>query len=218
MKKLFTAILTVVALAIATPSHAQFGFGLRGGLNITNLTFSENDLKSSNKAGFFIGPTVKFTAPIIGLGFDAAVLYDQRSSKISDVSVKEQNIVLPINLRYQLGLGNLAALVLKAGPQFAWNVGDKKYSMGNIVTGITQDFKLKNSNVSLNLGVGAFLLNHLEAGLTYNIALGKTGEISYLDAAGTLVNSAANSALQAAGLKEQKTKTNAWQIYVAYYF
>ena len=65
----------------------------------------------------------------------------------------------------------------------------------------TSNYQLKKTNFSVNLGAGVTLMNHLEIGANYNIALGKTGDFS--------LNNARN---------EYDTKNNAWQIYAAYYF
>ncbi|MBR0259019.1 MAG: outer membrane beta-barrel protein, partial [Prevotella sp.] len=80
MKKVLTLI--VMAVAMAMPSQAQTQFGLKGGLNLTKMTVNNSNVEDmfKNKAGFFIGPTVKFTLPIVGLGIDAAALYDQREA------------------------------------------------------------------------------------------------------------------------------------------
>ena len=100
MKKVLTLI--VMAVAIAMPSNAQAQFGLKGGLNLTNISdfsFSaagvDNAIKS--KAGFFVGPTVKFTLPVVGLGIDASALYDQREGKVESdggesMTLKSQSI------------------------------------------------------------------------------------------------------------------------------
>lgn len=209
MKKIFTLMVVAVMMS-ALPAKAQFGYGLRGGLNLTSMSFSSSDLNSSNRAGFFVGPTVKFTVPIIGVGVDVSALYDQRSSVLSNETVTEKNIFVPINVRYQYGLGSLASVFVKAGPQFGWNVGSKTFKFNSEAL---SDFTLKNSNMSLNIGVGATVFKHLELGLTYNIVLGKTGEVSYFDA----VKAVGGEALSAA-YKKENTRTNAWQLNLAYYF
>ena len=69
---------------------------------------------------------------------------------------------------------------------------------------------LKSSNLSANVGLGAFLINHLQVSINYNFALGKTGEIqSAVDAVSGITNAATG---------KTKVKNNAWQIAVAYYF
>ena len=111
MKKIFTLAVLVAATCFALPAQAQFKFGLKGGLNITDMSFSSDVVDASNRTGFFIGPTVKFTLPIVGLGIDASALYDQREAKVkgADKKLKQQAINIPINLRYDIGLGSLAA-------------------------------------------------------------------------------------------------------------
>jgi len=196
MKKVFTIISLVALFFVATPSQAQTRFGLKGGFNVTNMSLSSDVLNSSNRAGFFIGPSVKFTLPIVGLGVDAAALYDQREAKLNGTAIDQKSINIPINARYTFGLGDTAGLYLAAGPQFGINVGDEDFKVTD-----TSNYQLKKTNFSINLGAGLTLMNHLEIGANYNIALGKTGDFS--------LNNAKN---------EYDTKNNAWQIYAAYYF
>ncbi len=196
MKKVFTIISLVALFFVATPSQAQTRFGLKGGFNVTNMSLSSDVLNSSNRAGFFIGPSVKFTLPIVGLGVDAAALYDQREAKLADATISQKSINIPINARYTFGLGDTAGLYLAAGPQFGINVGDEDFKVTD-----TSNYQLKKTNFSINLGAGLTLMNHLEIGANYNIALGKTGDFS--------LNNAKN---------EYDSKNNAWQISAAYYF
>ena len=58
MKKIFT-IIAVACLAVATPSQAQVKFGVKGGVNVTNMSLDSDMLDKSNNAGFFSGPTLK---------------------------------------------------------------------------------------------------------------------------------------------------------------
>ena len=65
----------------------------------------------------FIGPTVKFTLPIVGLGVDVSALYDFRQAKVTDPTsqektVKQQQIAIPVNFRYSVGLGSMASAFL----------------------------------------------------------------------------------------------------------
>ena len=196
MKKILTTIVAVAALSFAAPAQAQTSFGLKAGLNVTNMSLSSDVLEESNQAGFFVGPTVKFSLPIVGLGVDAAVLYDQRDAKLNDEKIYQKSINIPINARYTFGLSDLAGVYVAAGPQFGINVGDKDFNLTS-----TDSYSLKSTNFSINVGAGVLLMNHLEIGATYNIAVGKTGEVSL------------GSAVDAI-----KTNNNAWQVSAAYYF
>lgn len=203
MKKLFTLIVLVAATCFAMPASAQLKFGVKGGLNITDMSLSSDVFETSNRTGFFIGPTVKFTLPIVGLGIDASALYDQRESELTNADnevtkIKQQAINIPINMRYDIGLGSLAAVYLAAGPQFGFNVGDKNQTLFDDVA----DWKLNSSNFSVNVGAGVMLLSHLQVGANYNIVCGKTGKITYLDGVESVF----------------RGRSNSWQISMAYYF
>lgn len=207
MKKILTTMVAVAALFVAAPAQAQTSFGLKGGLNVTNMTLSSDVLDVSNRAGFFVGPTVKFTLPIVGLGVDAAVLYDQREAKLADTKITQRSVNIPINARYSIGLGDMAGVYLAAGPQFGFNVGDTDFSLAGLTSSSTYDnYTLKKSNFSINVGGGVQLMNHLEIGVTYNIALGKTGEVDFLGTTGDAIGSLF------------ETNNNAWQVSAAYYF
>ena len=118
------------------------------------------------------------------------------------ISYESEDVIL--DLRYNIGLGDLASVYLAAGPQFGFNVGSKNIGIVDEVS--KSNFKFKDSNLSVNLGAGVNLISHLEIGFCYNIACGKTGEFEVLksvtDAVGNVV----------------KAKNNSWQISAAYYF
>ena len=204
MKKFFTLVVLLATMTVA--AQAQVKFGVKGGLNLTNMKFDNSIVDKSNQTGFFIGPTLNFTLPVVGLGIDASALYDQRSAKIegSDDKLKQQSIQIPINLRYGFGLGNTASFYIFAGPQFGFNIGDKTTNLLNNAL----EWRLKDSNLSANLGVGLMLLNHLQVSANYNVALGTTGETNVVDAT---LSTAGN-------ILTGKTKANAWQLSVAYFF
>lgn len=211
MKKIFALALVALGMMTANPAQAQIKFGLKGGLNITDMSMDSKVLDASNRTGFFIGPSVKFTLPVVGLGIDASALYDQREAKLkgevdgSDLNtkVKQQAINIPVNLRYTFGLGDIAGVYLAAGPQFGFNVGDKNFDMLKAT-----NYKLKSTNFSVNVGAGVTLINHLEIGFNYNIACGKTGEVTGKSVATETIKN----------LLDSEGKSNAWQISAAYYF
>lgn len=215
MKKLFTAAIVALSMMFgANNAQAQVQFGIKGGLNVTSMSLDKDKLlDTENQAGFFIGPTVKFTLPIVGLGIDASALYDQREAKIKgDINgnkvetsskLKTQAINVPINVRYGVGLGSVANVFFFAGPQFGFNVGDKNQSLLKDAA----EWKLKSSNFSVNVGLGFTVLSHLQVSANYNIACGKTGDVTVSDAAGATLQELLGSG-----------KANAWQVGLAYYF
>ncbi len=236
MKKVLSIVFLVAAMLFAANANAQIKFGLKGGLNVTNMTFTKDIFDASNKTGFFIGPMVKVSLPL-GFSVDAAALYDQKSAdvkyeytevmyvdKTTDGSfllspsvdvvyqkssgvakVKQQSINVPVNLRYAVGLGSMANMFFFAGPQWGFNIGHKNYdtSFSNGQEG-HNFFSFKNSNFSINVGLGATLLKHLQVSANYNIACGKTADISY----GKVLESIAKA----------RSRSNCWQIALGYWF
>lgn len=200
MKKVLVIIAFVAAFV--TTASAQVDFGLRGGANFTSISVSHFD--TSNRTGFYVGPTVKFTVPVVGLSFDISALYDQRSAKVGidnseKETVKQHQITVPINVRYGWGLSSVANVFVFVGPQFGFNVGDKDKTLFDQAR--EGEWTLKSSNFSMNVGLGATVLKHLEAKINYNFALGKTGELTYRE----ITNS-------------YSVRNNAWQLGLAYYF
>ncbi len=193
----------IVTMTAANNASAQIKFGLKGGVNVTDMSLNSSVFDASNRTGFFVGPTIKVQLPLVGLGIDASALYDQREAKIKvgDATTKEtlrsQAINIPINLRYGWGLSSMANIFLFAGPQFGFNVGDKDQKINDKST-----WSVKNSNFSLNFGAGVTLLSHLQLTANYNVVCGKTSDASIEQ----LTN------------KEVRSRANAWQIALAYYF
>ncbi|MBQ3875230.1 MAG: outer membrane beta-barrel protein, partial [Bacteroidaceae bacterium] len=161
----------------------------------------------------FIGPMLDVKVPLIGLGVDGALMYNQRNGKVgaayagveTSEDLTQHSIAIPVNVKKSWGLGGLASMFVAVGPQFDFTIGGKKWKdMEAFGEEVAEDgVKWKGSNVSLNLGAGVLLLSHLQAGIGYNISLGKTAEVdSKYDAVKKAVTS----------------KTNSWQFHVAYLF
>jgi hypothetical protein len=207
MKKIFSIMICAVALLCTNSAEAQIKFGVKGGLDIMNMSFSEDVFDASNQAGWFVGPTMKFSLPLPGLGVDASALYDYRSAKVNPteksilwgkMTVKQQRVAIPVNLRYGWGLGSLVNIYLYGGPQWGINVGDKNYKWND-----GSSYSLKKSDFSVNLGLGTTLFKHLQVSANYNVACGKSAD--------------ANFSTIEKNLKD-KSHNNSWQIALAYYF
>ena len=166
MKKIFGALMIAICIAMAMPAQAQIHFGVKGGLNLSKASFSNvsENFKKDNFTGFFIGPMAEFNIPIVGLGVDASLLFAQRGIKVSegndDITVKQNGIDIPVNLKYTIGLGSLLGIYIAAGPDFFFDFKKKDY------------VDRKKAQVALNLGAGVKLLKHLQVGVTYQLPMG----------------------------------------------
>lgn len=171
-------------------ADAQVKFGVKGGWNLSSLKLNDDMFTSDNKNGFFIGPMMKVSLPLTGLGFDIAALYDQREAKMryaddvigSDLSrrttIKQKTIDVPVNLRYSIGLASLANVYFFGGPQWSINVGDENFKWDSV-----SSYTLKKNTLSFNIGAGLTFLQHIQASVNYNIEASKSGkmEIERLD-------------------------------------
>lgn len=222
-KNILNLAVLVAALAFALPSQAQIKFGIKTGLNVNSFSVKNlpGNVDKKNRNGFFAGVTADVTVPIVGLGADISLLYDNRCIGLGGVTDYEDYyegvpevtsssytkthktfhyISLPINAKYTVGLSSLASVYVATGPQFSWNIGDRHWSMGDWDDG----WELKSSQFSWNVGCGATVLSHVRVGYNYNIALGNTAEIRIEDEAQKLVKG--------------KLKNNTHQISLTYLF
>ena len=105
MKKIVGLILLAVMVLIAVPAKSQIKFGIKGGLNISSVHFNKDLVGKDNVTGFNIGPMVEVMAPIMGVGFDAAILYSQKGIGVkSEKDIKNDYIDVPVNLKWKFGL------------------------------------------------------------------------------------------------------------------
>ena len=209
MKKIISSALLVLSFLFSITVHADepLKFGVKAGLNVSDFYFDSEVFDKTNQAGWFFGPTVKFTLPVVGLGMDASVIYDYRAAKLDYATmtqtVKQQQIAIPVNARYSIGLGSMASVFIFGGPQVAFNIGEKEYQWN-----MKSTYALKNSNFSVNLGFGVTAFKHLQVSANYNISYGKTGHATWKTA-----TDAATSVLN-----KKSSRNNSWQVGVAYFF
>ena len=222
-----------MAIAIAftaTISAQKLQYGIEAGLDLNKLSVPSsyqeaitNAKSTDNQLGYFVGPKIKFLT-LIGLGFDAAVLYNWKKSTFENTSIENINgidynvtrsktknmnyLVVPINLRYQFNLlGSKLGIYATAGPQWSLFIGDRDLSWNSITNGAleeTASATFKQNTISANLGAGIMLLSHLQVGFTYNFPLTDNGEMTFKY---DNVNSV-----------KENFKNNTWQIRLNYYF
>lgn len=191
MKKIFSTLVIMACLLLAVPVQAQVKFGLKGGLDVSKLDNKVGD----NTTGFFVGPMVDVTLPIIGLGIDVAALYSQSGLDVNNKnSEKLKSVEIPVNLKWTLGLGSTLGVYVAAGPQFGFSIND----------GWKQLMEESNKSfVSVNVGAGLKLLRHLQVGVNYNIGASKLGDMIVESSDGNLRSS---------------IRKNSWQVSLAYMF
>lgn len=175
MRRITSIVLMFAALLLATPVHAQFNWGIKGGVNLGNnslpqLSTEGQVLSLNNYAGFFFGPKAELLLPVVGLGVEAAALYEQKNFAVSTSEAFKQNsFQIPLSLKYSFGLGNMVNIFVAAGPEFGFNVG--KTSLATYVE--------DKAMLSVNAGFGISLLKHLQIGVNYNMPCEEKLYLSY---------------------------------------
>ncbi len=204
MKKIFGAWILVVIFCVL-PSNAQVKLGVKGGLNLSNMSLSGSlfdNFRSENQTGFFIGPMLDVNVPIIGIGVDASFLYNQfgvdlKGDNSQSNTIKEKTFQIPVNLKYTIGLGDMAGFYLAAGPQWGFNIDNEKAE--DVLNEAIEGNFFKKSTLSGNIGAGLKFINHLQVGLNYNFPISKNGEVSD-------------------GIESASVKAKTWQFSLAYIF
>lgn len=189
MKKLVSTLLVFMCLLITVPAQAQIKFGLKGGIDMSKVTTEIGD----NATGFFVGPMMEATLPIIGLGVDVAALYSQSGVKYNGADEKLKSIEVPVNLKWTVGLGSTLGVFAAVGPQFGFNLDN----------GVDAALESKKCAVSVNVGVGLKLIRHLQLGVNYNIGASKIAG-KYVDESKEYV--------------VDNFRKNSWQVSLAYMF
>lgn len=211
MKKILSLMVLAASLLPLSKADAQVKFGVKGGWNVSSLKLNDDMFSADNKSGFFIGPMLKVSLPLTGLGFDIAALYDQKEAKMryaSDVTggdlsqhttIKQKTIDVPVNLRYSIGLASMANVYFFGGPQWSINVGDENFKWNS-----ASSYSLKKNTLSFNIGAGLTFLQHIQASVNYNVEASKSGkmELDRLDED--------NSWL--------KGRNHTWQVSLGYWF
>jgi len=192
MKKLFTLAVVAATMMFSQTANAQVQFGVKAGVNLSSISMShdEDAIDASNRTGFFAGVTADVTIPLAGLGADIALLYDNKVIGVvedgNEANKTLHYVSLPINAKYTIGLSSIASVYFATGPQFSWNVGDRNWRLSNY-KGFDDDWELKKSEFSWNVGCGVTALSHVRVGYNYNIGIGKTAETTFLNTAGQAV-------------------------------
>ena len=208
MKKYFVFIVMFFLIG-GMSVQAQFKFGLKAGLNLSDASLTEvsvdaaaKNLSPENLAGFQVGPMIEVTIPAIGFGFDLAVLYSQQGMKlpldensIDFDKVKMNTLQVPVNLKFKLMLlPKLVKLYAAAGPYMSLNLSDK----------LVDQIESKSFGAGLNFGLGVELLSHLQIGANYQMGL--SDDYSKIKPG------------FAGALKTYNGKTTMWSVTAAYLF
>lgn len=190
---------------------AQVKFGIKAGVNINNVSISDGlDYSVSNNVGFSFGPTARLSLPVKGLAVEASAMFDQQSigvespnlmgGRIYETTLRQQQIVVPINLHYGFEISEKTVLSIFAGPQVGFRVGKKEVATDYA------EWLAKSAVFSINTGLALTISEHIQLSAAYNIVCGKSGEFWI------------NRQTKGGGESIGNAKFNSVKLAVAYYF
>lgn len=227
MKQTILGLLLIVCLGFSLPANSQINFGLKVGTNFSKndfeaLTTNISNLKNTNikikgTGGFYVGPMMDIRIPVLGLGMDAGFHYslrkfsiDNRTDNITE-NTSQHSFMIPVNLKYNLGLGDVIGIYFTAGPLFEFNINPETFwkdvtvAAANKIDGNEYSYNRKSTEIALSFGAGLKILGHIQLGFNYNLGLTDAAKGSATD----FVKSAWDN---------NAVKNREWQISAAYLF
>ena len=180
MQKLVITGILVLAM-VSVNAQAKFELGLKGGLNLANLS-TDVDATYESRTGYHIGAYTLIKAANIGvqpeLLFSAQGTTYSFSQVNQDLQSDLKYLTIPVMLKFYLPLG----LNLQAGPQFGFLMsaeGDEVTFNGQQVqvnSGQDISDQIKNSDISAVLGAGWDLPFGLNIAARYLIGINDISE------------------------------------------
>lgn len=167
MKRIILPIITFMVFGFANAQSTKFG--VKGGLNISNFTGYQEDVKSL--AGFHIGgfAEIKLAKKF---AIQPEFLFSTQGTTIegyngdSNTNVKVNYLNIPILAKYYI----TDAFSVEAGPQIGFLLSAK--SRGEDINDL-----FKSTDYGLNLGIGYDFTENFALGLRYTIGLSDIADV-----------------------------------------
>lgn len=180
MKKI--TLMAFALLFITSISNAQIRFGVKAGVNFSNLSTESILIKHVEGAtNYQFG--VLFQAKAFGFAIQPEILYSVKGGSFdnlgyesifigTDNEFKTQNIEVPVNLQFGIDAG-FARVFLQGGPYVSFQTGVIFFDRADSY----EEFKKYVDNFDYGLGVGAGVeLMGIQLALKYDWGLSKLGE------------------------------------------
>ncbi|HEY8934497.1 MAG TPA: porin family protein [Cyclobacteriaceae bacterium] len=172
IRKLFRIATVIIAVTFVYEVKAQdVAFGLKGGVNLTNLNVSNAQGTYDSRTGYHAG--IFLRGKFNKVGVQPEVLLFTQSNKIDYGSlgtVKQSftYLSIPVMLKFY----PVGGLNIQAGPQFGFLLdGQRKYDNGFVTTNQNIKDYYKSSDVSLSFGAGYDFGFGLGFDVRYNLGI-----------------------------------------------
>lgn len=171
-------VLGSLLLAGAASAEAKFRWGPEAGVNISNLYWKQDLVKTTRLCGPTVGIKGELMIPGIGFGIDVGLRYQMNGAHVnfgdkkiwSSSGYGNQNLwihtlQIPVDLRFKWtrmeGFEDYLAPFVFVGPVFSFNCGTNHAPMVEVPGG----------TVDLQFGLGAEIFQHFQLSADYYIGL-----------------------------------------------
>lgn len=173
MKKTFSTILLLLLAAFSFTLFSQVRIGVRGGVNVTGISFDKGEFSDKCVTGYHIGPAVNLSFSD-NFSVETALLYSQKGIKFKDdegtASNKNGYVDVPLDLKFAVGVSDIIKPFLKTGPYLSFRVsGDEDFNAKT--EGIQSQWKSKTFGAGWSFGAGVELLGFLHTAVVYDLGL-----------------------------------------------
>ncbi len=172
MKRILVALMVLVLTAGA--ASAQVRFGIKAGANFNKINVKEKTIVDpKGSCGFNAGVMAEFTVPIVGLNFDAALMYSRMNNAISnsyddgsilksegDMDWGKNFLEIPINIKYKFQIPMISSIFapyIFTGPTFAFK--------------LDKSIMDRTFQSTWNIGIGVELIHHLQISGSYGFGM-----------------------------------------------
>jgi hypothetical protein len=184
--RISTVALAITVLIISNVSAQESAFGIKGGLNLTNLSVNDPETSYNTRAGYHAG--IFFRERFSKVAIQPEILLSTMSTDVEtnfDRSLDKYKdsftyLSIPIMVKFYL----LGGLNIHAGPQFSFLLdGDRKGK--DVLGSYSYDIKdyYKSSDVSVSAGAGWDFAFGLSFDFRYNLGIKDINDVAGGEAA-----------------------------------
>jgi len=172
MKTLFALL---ILLGMSASTQAQVAFGLKGGLNLSNLKVDDPQASYDSRTGYHAGFFLRSRTDMVAfqpelLLYTQSNQIDYATSSVNPGTVENNftYLTIPVLIKFYV----VSGLNIHAGPQFGFLLDGEQNMNTSLFTG-TKDIKdnYKSSDVAITVGGGWDLPFGLSVDVRYNLGV-----------------------------------------------
>ena len=198
-----TKLLFAIALLLIVQMTKAQTFGIKGGVNIANMTISAMGMSVSPSSitGFHIGVVGDFNVQG-NLFLNTGLLYSLKGASFVGDKMTLNYLEVPINIAYKFPISTKSKFVVEAGPYLGYALSGKD----------------KSGGVSTNVEFGSGGMKRFDYGIGFGAGVEFGSLIASLNYELGLANLIDSSSLGLGSGADGKAKNKVFQISLAYMF